>query len=245
MGFTEIIQVINDFGLVPVMFALIVFLILYILKKNRNDSKEKEEKAEKDKKEKSEQEEKIALILQGVMDSRVEVHTREEEDKNRKVNNYIEAQLSELISKQHANRAYVFMYHNGGKDVAGRNFQKMSITNEIVDVNTVPIMGSYQNIPRSMFPTVFKTLSEKDVYYIPNIDDIKETDAVFYQMLLTHGVKSAFIHGIKRDVDKMVLGFVVLEYVSSKCEDMDEAKEDLELKTMKISGALIGKGLEG
>ena len=64
-------------------------------------------------------------------------------------------------------------------------------------------------------------------------------------MLLTHGVKSAFIHGIKRDVDKMVLGFVVLEYVSSECKDMDEAKEDLELKTMKISGALIGKGLEG
>ena len=96
-----------------------------------------------------------------------------------------------------------------------------------------------------MFPTVFKTLPEKDVYYIPNIDDIKETDAVFYQMLLTHGVKSAFIHGIKRDVDKMVLGFVVLEYVSSECKDMDEAKEDLELKTMKISGALIGKGLEG
>ena len=51
MGFTEIIQAINDFGLVPVMFALIVFLILYILKKNKNDSKEKEEKAEKDKKE--------------------------------------------------------------------------------------------------------------------------------------------------------------------------------------------------
>lgn len=243
MGFEEIIQAIINYGITPVIFGLVVWIIIYLIKENKKRSEELTKEKERLDKKEEEQGEKMALIIKGILETHKEVHTKEEEDKNRRVNSYIDMQLDELVTETGANRAYVFLYHNGGHDITGRGFQKMSISNESVDLNTVPIMGSYQNIPRTMFPTVFNTLSDENVYYILNVEDIKKTDAAFYQLLLTHGVKSALIHGIKRDMDGMVLGFVVLEFIGAECKALEETKENLELKTMKISGALIGKDI--
>lgn len=117
----------------------------------------------------------------------------------------------------------------------------MSISNEMVDLFTTPIMRSFQNVPRSMFPTLFKTLVNQDLYSIEDIETVKETDPVLYQMFKSHAVKAAFIHAIKRS-DGMVLGFVVIEYSSNICENVERAKRNLEKRALCISGALIGTG---
>lgn len=241
MDFAEIMKCIAEFGAVPAFIALFIFIMVMWIKTQSASKKAEDEREAERIKQNAEQEERFAKMLDQVIVkiNGVGVHSKEEEDDNRRVNNFIEAQLSCLLQEEKANRSYVFMYHNGGKDMAGRSFQKMSITNEMTDPITVPIMTNYQNVPRSMFPTLFKTLVSQDVYEIENIDDIEKTDPVLYQMMKTHGVKTAFIHGIKKS-NGMVLGFVVIEYVSNACEDVQKAKNNLEKKTLKISGAMIG-----
>ena len=241
MDFGTIMEGVATYGAVPALIALVIFVIVMWIK-SRSDSQKAEDEREKQRLEQqAAQEERFTKMLDTVVEklSGTALHTKEEEDDNRRVNNFIEAQLSCLVQEEKANRSYVFMYHNGGKDMAGRSFQKMSITNEIVDPLTVPIMSNYQNVPRSMFPTLFKTLVAQDVYDIENIDDIEEADPVLCQMMKTHGVKTAFIHGVKRS-DGMVLGFVVIEYVSNMCEDVAKAKANLEKKALKITGAMVG-----
>jgi hypothetical protein len=78
-----------------------------------------------------------------------------------------------LIDEMGVNRAYMFSYHNGGRDIMGRGFQKMSIMNEMVDSHTPSVMSKYQNVPRTMFPTLFKKLKAEDIYHITNIEDIR------------------------------------------------------------------------
>ena len=228
MDFGTIMEGVATYGAVPALIALVIIVIIVWIKSRSASQKAEDEREAKRLEQQVAQEERFTKMLDSVV-----------EKLSRRVNNFIEAQLSCLVQEEKANRSYVFMYHNGGKDMAGRSFQKMSITNEIVDPLTVPIMSNYQNVPRSMFPTLFKTLVAQDVYDIENIDDIEEADPVLCQMMKTHGVKTAFIHGVKRS-DGMVLGFVVIEYVSNMCEDVAKAKANLEKKALKITGAMVG-----
>lgn len=242
MDFGTIIGYIAEYGTLPIVLALLIYLVISFHKQNKEmEEKIAEQDKKQDEREEKQREETTKLyerIIKGM--SAPQLHTPEEEENNRNVNNFVDSQLSCLLAEEKANRAYVFMYHNGGRDMMGRSFQKMSIMNEMVDANTVPIMGSYQNVPRSMFPTLFKTLVAQDMFSVQRTEDIKETDPVLYQMLTSHNVHTAFFHGIKR-ADGVILGFVVIEYVSNTCEDMDKAEKNLEKKTLRISGAYAGK----
>lgn len=242
MDFGTIIGYIAEYGTLPIVLALLIYLVISFHKQNKDmEAKMAEQDKKQDEREEKQREETTKLyerIIKWI--SAPQVHTPEEEEDNRNVNNFVDSQLSCLLAEEKANRAYVFMYHNGGRDMMGRSFQKMSIMNEMVDANTVPIMGSYQNVPRSMFPTLFKTLVAQDMFSVQRTEDIKETDPVLFQMLTSHNVHTAFFHGIKR-ADGVILGFVVIEYVSNTCEDMDKAEKNLEKKTLRISGAYAGK----
>lgn len=242
MDLGTIVGYIVDYGTLPIVLALLIYLVISFHKQNKDmEAKMAEQDKKQDEREEKQREETTKLyerIIKGI--SAPQVHTPEEEEDNRNVNNFVDSQLSCLLAEEKANRAYVFMYHNGGRDMMGRSFQKMSIMNEMVDANTVPIMGSYQNVPRSMFPTLFKTLVAQDMFSVQRTEDIKETDPVLFQMLTSHNAHTAFFHGIKR-ADGVILGFVVIEYVSNTCEDMDKAEKNLEKKTLRISGAYAGK----
>lgn len=246
MDIGTILGYISEYGISAVIIALLIWLLITYVKKDKRMSEKMEEQEKKDDEREAKQQENTEKLYERLYDSLVkissspQIHTKEEEEENRTINNFIDGQLSCLIDENKANRAYVFLYHNGGKDIMGRSFQKMSITNEIVDANTVPIMNNYQNVPRSMFPTLFKTILAQDKLSINKIDDIKEADPVLFQMLQTHNVHAAYMHGIRR-ADGMVLGFVVIEYVSNSCSDVAEAEKNLEKKTLRISGALVGK----
>lgn len=238
----SIVEAIATYGLIPVAIAVFVVLMFKINKRFTSFEENNNKLMQENSKRISDQQEAVNEMTNKLMMMMVQntVHSKEEEEDNRKVNAFIDSQLKCLLSEEKANRAYMFTYHNGGRDITGRGFQKMSITQEVVDFNTVPIMGSYQNVPRAMFPTLFKTLVSQDVYYIEDIEGIKETDPMSYQMFLTHGVKSALINAVKT-MNGIVVGFIVLEYSSSSCQDFSKAKKTLEKKALRISGALINK----
>lgn len=240
MSVETILGYISDFGILPIVVALLIYLIVKLSKRNDEITKKMDEQNkkidERDERLKSEN----SQLYDNITKTIAPEHTVEEEENGRRINNYIDSQLTCLLREYGANRAYFFIYHNGGKDMTGRSFQKMSIANEAVDVNTVPLMNSYQNIPRAMFPTLFRTISSQDKLTIKTPDDIKEADPVFYQMMRANNVCSSFIHGIRRS-DGVIIGFLVAEYVSSDCSDFAAVEEAVEKKAQRISGAMATK----
>ena len=59
-----------------------------------------------------------------------------------------------------------------------------------------------------------------------------------YQFFTTHGAKAAYIQGIKRN-DRVLIGFVLVEYTISKCKDKLKVQAALEDATLRITGALV------
>lgn len=230
---TTIADMIYTYGIVPVLFAAIIFVSVFLIKKQQKSLEEQQ-------KSNAAQEKRITKLYETLLkiNNHIEPkHSVQEEEENRKINLLIDQQIQKLLNQTGSNRVSCFLYHNGGKDVAGRSFQKMSMTHEVVDSNTVPVMTSYQNVPRMMFPSLIQHLSEEGYYYIENIEDIRETAATSYQSFYARGTKSAFIRSI-RTTEGLVLGFVCVEFSTSSPADLEQLKENLLNKVVKISGAL-------
>lgn len=246
MDITAIIEAIVSYGVIPVALAVLFVLVLKGNKHNQdvqNSILQMQQKMQEDSESRMQaQEKRLTTLVEGIMKgiNNIGVHSREEEDDTRRVGEFIDMQLNCLIQEEKANRAYIFSYHNGGKDVTGRNFQKMSITYEAVDSNTKSIMRDYQNVPRSLFPTLYKILASQDVYYIENLKEIHDSDPLSYQLFESHGVKCAFLQALK-SVEGDIIGFIVMEYIGAECADSDKAKRALEKKVWRISGALVNR----
>lgn len=233
----EIVQAIATYGVFPVILAVILFVIIrmFINQQNINKTQRDDNAA---------QEERLSAMFDKMLENILKInkntnphHTPQEEEDNRRVNLLINMQLQKIQLSTNANRVSCFLYHNGGRDVSGRSFQKMSMTHESVDFNTVPVMSSYQNVPRMMFPILVHKLSEQGYYYIEDINAIQKVDAITYQSFFSRGAKSVFIQAIQT-TEQVVLGFVAIEFTTNQCTDIDELKRCLINKTIKISGAL-------
>lgn len=228
-----ILESIITYGAVPVILAIVLFLVLYMTKKQKQSLDEQQ-------KNNAAQEARLAKLFESLIKIKNNIeplHSPQEEEENRRINLLIDSQIQKLLLQTGANRVSCFLYHNGGKDVIGRSFQKMSMTHEVVDSNTVPVMSSYQNVPRMMFPALIKHLADDGYYYINNIDDIKETAATSYQSFYARGTKAAFLQCIKTS-EGIILGFVCVEFSTNTVNNLEKLKEDLINKVMKISGAL-------
>lgn len=235
----ELVDYIVQYGVYPVLMAALIIVFIYVGKNNKKTSDAEGNYITR---------EEFQTLQNDITDIKDMIkngpeHTVEDEEKNRNLNDYIESQLQCLIDEMGVNRAYMFSYHNGGRDIIGRGFQKMSIMNEMVDSHTPSVMSKYQNVPRTMFPTLFKKLKAEDVYHIHDINDIRNQDPMSYQMFLDHGAKTVFIQSIKR-CDGLMIGFIVIEYVSNTCQDFLQAKKNLEKKTLRITGALLASDEE-
>lgn len=237
----EILDYIVQYGVYPVLMAALIIVFIFVGKNNKKNANTDDTTATVSIEEFNSLKQDLTEIKEIIKNG--PEHTVEDEERNRKLNDYIENQLQCLIDELGVNRAYMFSYHNGGRDIMGRGFQKMSIMNEMVDSITPSVMSKYQNVPRTMFPTLFKKLKAEDVYYIDNLEDIKTQDPMSYQMFLDHGAKSIFIQAIKRS-DGLMIGFIVMEYVNNTCADFSKVQKDLEKKTLRITGALLASDEE-
>lgn len=247
MTIGEIIKSIVDYGSTPVLLALIIFLVIWFIKGQRDSNKKQQELNAtqqelnaKQEERMAKQEERMTEILQEAKDIRentLKIHTNREEEENRRCNILVNTQLNCLLSKTGANRVSCFLYHNGGYTVTGRSFQKMSMLYEAVDLKTLSVMSSYQNVPRTMFPILMQKLSEQGYYDIDDIEQIKETDAITYQTFLARGAKAAYI-GVLKDSRRNTLGFVVVEYIADECKDKELLKNLIKIKINRISAAI-------
>ena len=243
----ETINLIIQYGIYPVMMAVLIIVFLCLSKKN----------AEKNNEENAQNNLQIVqlAVKEGMKDfgdsfkselreivewvKKPAIHTVQDEECNHAINEYIDQQLSCIIRETKADRALFFSYHNGGTDILGRGFQKMSITNEQDNSWTSPVMGDFQNIPRTMFSILFKNLAKRNFYCIMDLNDIKEEDGASYQLFKSHNAKQIMCQALKTEAGLMV-GFIVAEFITINCDNLNKAKEILNKKSLKITGALLG-----
>ena len=243
-GFFEAIQ---TYGILTVIIGFALFAVWEAIKSRIEINEKKEEKAlkikEDDAREKREIErskleaeryEKLVNIIVEVV-QRGPVHTVEEQEKDREIHETVQHYLDCLV-KEGADRAFYFTFHNGGKDAMGRGLLKMSMFSESVARGTHIISG-FQNVPRSMFPVVYKQLDESGDYYIKNVEDIQDVDQIVYNFMKGHGAKSAMFRVIKCD-DGLMLGYVGVEF-NTLDYDFEKQKKNLCKKADRIAGAML------
>lgn len=222
----EIVKMIAAYGVLPVVLAAMIFVLLSLLKKMNA------------------QEERWSEMLKSINTNTNPVHTAEEEDDNLRANMAINNLIAEMRENLGANRTSLYLFHNGGKDSTGRSFQKMSMTNEDVDHNTVSVIRECQNMQRMSVPFLLSQLKERGCYLVDDIDELKTEDQITYQMFLTRGTKSVYVKAIK-ETDGRMLGFITVEYTLNKrTVELQKLKDEIKEKTLRIGGVLLGSGVQ-
>ena len=227
MGPGEIIKLIIEYGVYPVLMGILLWLFLSMQKRQNRAAEEQEKR------------------LTDLIDSSVKLaihdskkHTLTEETDNRKVATYIKSQLNAIVQENGANRAFCVAYHNGGTYLNARNFSKCSIVAESVDHQTRPFMMDYQNVQRALFIELDNELAAKGECYIDNIESIKEKNPGSYQFLKRWGSDAIYFKALVDNTSNIVLGFIAAEFNIQAPEDKEALKLCLSKKAQRISGAL-------
>lgn len=242
----EILNGFAKYGIFPTCIAIFLLLVYMTVTEIRNSylkRKEAQQKLDDEARRRDDEQKRDAKMLESYKEFALSLldrpeHSVEEEKRNNNLNDFIYKQLNGLVENG-ADRAYMVSYHNGGKDLLGRGFQKLSITAESVDHDIPSIMTRYQQLPRALFPVMYTSLEDDGVYDVEDTTGVSENDPMTYQFLIEHGVRSAFFRALKRS-DGVIIGFVAVEFVLQKCVDTATTKKDLDRTTDRIVGALLG-----
>ena len=242
----NILQGFTTYGIFPTILAVLIMLI-YVTVTNVRDSKlkrkEKQQRIDEEALRRADEQRRDEAMLEAYKKFAVSLldrpeHSVEEEKRNNNLNEFIYKQLNSLVEKG-ADRAYMVSYHNGGRDLLGRGFQKLSITAESVEHDIPRIMTRYQQLPRALFPVMYASLEDDGVYDVEETEAVSEGDPMTYQFLIEHGVCSAFFRALKRS-DGVIIGFVAIEFVQHACNNIELTKKELDRTTDRITGALLG-----
>lgn len=161
-----------------------------------------------------------------------------EEDSNiSKIERELEMYLAEVLRETGANRASLFRYHNGGKDYNGRSFLRMSMTNEVVKGGTALIQHQSQNLFRSMFYGLIRSLEDNGYDFVDDIENIKETDTGFYRYLRDFDIAAKYSVALYGFTGKIV-GFINIDFANKNDVDLERITNCLNGKKVKIETLL-------
>lgn len=161
-----------------------------------------------------------------------------EEDSNiSKTERELEMYLAEVLRETGANRASLFRYHNGGKDYNGRSFLRMSMTNEVVKGGTALIQHQSQNLFRSMFYGLIRSLEDNGYDFVDDIENIKETDTGFYRYLRDFDIAAKYSVALYGFTGK-IIGFINIDFANKNDVDLERITNCLNGKKVKIETLL-------
>lgn len=223
MEWVELSKAIAELGILVIIAA--VFIIFTI-------------KTNKDAKDKNQQLFDFAMN-QLQQQSNPHVLTEEEDSLANKIDRSINSYLQAAVRDLGANRAFVSRYHNGGKDMRGISFLKLSMTNEQVNLGRKPIQSEFQNQFRSIVAIICEEVEEKGFCYINNIEDIKDVDMGTYELLKMRKVRSCYTRGIKSPSGYIIGGLMIVYSEDNKNEPpIEKIDKYLSEKANQISTLL-------
>ena len=241
MGAAEIVQAIIKYGIYPIMMGVILWMLIANTKRQNKANEEQAKRMEEQSNRLTEQEERLTHLTETslqIAHNGNKVHSKEEEEDSREVNNYIRQQLDLIVSENKANRAICVAYHNGGTYLNARNFTKCSVIAESVDLQTRPFITDYQNVQRALFIELDNALAEKGECYLNDVESIRVKAPGCYQLLKQWGTNAIYFQALIDNVSGVVLGFIAAEYNTDVPVSESAVEGCLRKKAQRIAGVL-------
>ena len=149
------------------------------------------------------------------------------------IDNTINDYLKRVRNATNASRVALVRFHNGGKDMNGLSFLKMSMTNETIQSGLAPLMPDFRNIFRSFYSYWCERLIIEGHCYIDDVEKLKDVDPTMYEFLQSRGIVA--IYGIPIvNKNESVIGFIYIEYVHNKDINKEQVLSCLDDKKLKI-----------
>ena len=127
------------------------------------------------------------------------------------INQQLFRDCQELMSTLVADRAYIVLFHNGGKSSSGLYFQKMSCICEVTHPGIQPLSNEFQNVHRSSYMYMLDQLKENKKFYVDDVEDYKTIDAFLYNQAVHRHVCSVYMRQLD-DIDGDAIGFIGIDY---------------------------------
>lgn len=210
--------------------AMLVIILLYI---RTNNNREKERKEERER-----YNQMVDDIITGVHNA----HLTPNESKNIA---YIEKQINDtlniILKETNASRVSIVKYHNGNKDMTGKSFLKMSMTNEVINIGVASMMTSFKDIFRSFLAYWCHEIEENGYCIIEDTENIKEQDITLYQYLKTINVQAKYGMALKDNYNN-VIGILCIEFLDKDDFDVKKIKTSLDENFSKIETLIAVNG---
>ena len=207
MSVKEIVQFIGDYGVTIVCSAVMIFLFTKMTL-NQND------------------------IIKKTLDELVKrignAHpTLSESDVIDNINENIHNLLQRMQDKLCSDRAYLFLFHNGGKS--------LSCINEVVKKGIAPCSEQTQLLHRGNFTVLNSSLKRYGKYFLQDTSLIENTDTFSYYFFKDRHVESVYTYAVK-DSEDYIVGFIGIDYCTKNNKVEEKLIEDtLSQLSIKIS----------
>lgn len=221
MEWLEITKAIGELGILIVIAGL--FLFFYYKDKTARDAEFKQ-------------------LFDAILGKETHVLTEEEDRLAKHIEKSITAELQEITNTLQPTRTLLVRYHNGGKDMNGISFLKLSVTNECTNRGVAPVMKEYQNQFRSSINEVCFEIDKNGYMNIPSKESIKEKDRGTYDLMVAKHVRSTYNYAL-RNATGYIIGFISIIYYEDNAtiEDIDTIKQVMSDKATEISTLLSVK----
>lgn len=131
--------------------------------------------------------------------------------------------LRSILDEFEADRISIFRYHNGGRDLIGIPFTRVTNTHEEARLGVSPQIQNFQGLPVSVFSYLNNFIMQKRFVPIENVKDISDMDHTTYSMLLSQDIKSMYVVGLFAMDHVTPIGFIALDFVRhTRALDKDE-----------------------
>lgn len=213
--------------------AILVILFLYV----KNDKKRQQDYEDDRKEYKKRSEEEIQRydkIIGDIIKGSYKHHLTPQEGHDIA---QIEKQINDIINiilkETNASRVCIIKYHNGNKDMTGKSFLKMSMTNEVVNIGVAPMMAEFKDVFRSLLAYWCHEMEIHDYCYIKDVEDIKSKDMTMYQYLSTRNIEAKYGISLK-DLSGNVIGFMCIEYLNKNDFNLENIYKSIKKNFPKI-----------
>lgn len=136
------------------------------------------------------------------------------------------ATLQALIEKtrieMNAARISVIMYHNGGHNLVGIPFQRMTAIAETVAPGLARSINEFKDIQRNSYVFLHKKLQEDNHWIVPDVDKL-DNALLTYSTLKNHSSSAACFIATHDIISELPIGFICIEYMRCLSEIEQES----------------------
>lgn len=227
MDFATIAKLVIDAGVSIACSAVMLYVFYRLIEKHMKDEEAlRQASAEQNKK-----------LLEHILESTPYAITPKKYNENIIIDKEINSILTKLKESLSSTRAFLITFHNGGKDLSGLSFLKMSMRNEVTAPNIKPLQPEFQSIFRNTFAYLCNEIAEKGQCYVSDLKAIKSLDSSLYDFMDIRGIQEVYCKAI-RNYDGHIIGYIGVEYMTKPTVNMDRIEHCLTDKKNKIEALL-------